>query len=361
MANAEAAHQEMSKNNSYAKIEQHAPTIKEYINKTVRTGEKPTVEGLKKHIEEKAQKQIDKLKTPAGKGARERALAMAHKQVDTDAKHINKVLELHHHLQKAKDTLVHAIEPAAKGPFGTMIDGKESKSEGSVVTINGRPTKLVDRKEFSAANFARGDALKKQKQEPKEEEKHGVLAFGRMNPPTVGHQAVAKKVNDVAKDVGASDKKIVVSGSQDAKKNPLTGEQKVKHAKRMFGNSTPIEAASKDAPTILHQAVKMDQQGIKHLHVVAGSDRQREMDTLLNKYNGKKASHGEYNFKSITVHSSGERDPDSEGVEGMSASKMRELASSGNKKAFHAALPKNMDQKHKDEMYNDVRKGMKLE
>ena len=358
MADADAAHKKLAKG-GYDRVAQHADAIKTYINSTIRTGETPSAEGLKKHIGDKAQKEIDKLKTPAGKATRQRALDATHGAIDAGKKHIDAALELHGALQRAKNVLVHAIEPAVKGPFGTKIGDQESKSEGSVVTIGGRPTKLVDREEFSRANFARGDALKKQGTEKKvEEEKHGVLAFGRMNPPTAGHAAVANKVAEVAKDKNAAEHKIVVSSSQDPKKNPLSGDQKVKHALRLFPKGTHVEAASKDAPTILHQASKMAEKGITHLHVVAGSDRQKEFQDMLDKYNGQEGKHGKYNFKSITVHSSGERDPDAEGVEGMSASKMRELASSGKKKEFHAALPKEMKKEHKDEMYNDVRSGM---
>jgi hypothetical protein len=84
------------------------------------------------------------------------------------------------------------------------------------------------------------------------------------------------------------------------------------------------------------------------------------MHNLLHKYNGKDSSHGHYNFKKITVHSSGERDPDAEGTTGISASKMREHAASGNKAEFHKGAPSNMKPEHKDAMYNDVRKGMNI-
>jgi hypothetical protein len=188
------------------------------------------------------------------------------------------------------------------------------------------------------------------------DEKHHVLAFGRMNPITSGHEAVVNKVHDVAKKHGATHG-VVVSHSQDAKKNPLTGEQKVKHAGRAFPG-TNVSAASKDKPTILHHAAAAHAAGAQHLHVVAGSDRKEEMHNLLHKYNGKDSAHGHYNFKSITVHSSGARDPDAEGTKGMSASKMREHAASGNQKAFHAGAPSKMSDAHKAEMYKDVRKGM---
>lgn len=187
-------------------------------------------------------------------------------------------------------------------------------------------------------------------------EKHGVLAFGRMNPPTAGHEQVVNKVHEVAKEHGA-DHKVVLSHSQDKKKNPLPADVKVKHAQRAFPK-TNIEAASKEAPTIMHHAAKMHASGVKHLHVVAGSDRTEEYHKLLHKYNGVKAGHGHYHFKSITVHSSGERDPDAEGTTGVSATKMREHAASGNKEGFHGGLPTHMKPEHKDELYHDLRKHM---
>jgi len=378
MDDAEEAHQRILKDKGYDAIQKHQENLKTYINKTVRDGSTPSVAGYRAHVQERGQKDVDKLKTPAGKATRQKALDLALSQVDQHKKHLKNALELHGHLQKAKNTLINALEPAVKGDFNTYKTNAEgklepTKSEGSVVTINGRPTKLVDRADFSAANFAArprpgdkptemkdkvaADGVKKEKSK----ERHGVMAFGRMNPPTPGHAAVAKKVLDVAKDKNATEHKIVVSASQDVKKNPLSGDQKVKHALRMFPSGTHVEAATKDAPTILHQAVKMHEKGITHLHVVAGSDRQKEMQDLLDKYNGKQEKHGHYNFKSITVHSSGERDPDAEGIEGMSASKMRELASSGKEKEFHKALPADMKPEHKKELYKDVRRGMKLQ
>jgi phosphopantetheine adenylyltransferase len=188
-------------------------------------------------------------------------------------------------------------------------------------------------------------------------EKHHVLAFGRMNPITSGHEAVVNKVHEIAKKHKA-EHTVVVSHSQDAKKNPLTGEQKVKHASRAFPG-TKVKSASKEHPTILHHAAELHKSGVQHLHVVAGSDRHHEMHTLLHKYNnGESHKHGSYHFKSITVHSSGARDPDAEGTTGMSASKMREHAAKGEKDKFHAGAPSKMSTKHKDEMYHEVRKGM---
>lgn len=205
---------------------------------------------------------------------------------------------------------------------------------------------------------AEGSCVKEETQKPIGADKHHVLAFGRMNPITTGHEAVVNKIHSVAKEHGASHN-LVVSHSQDAKKNPLSGEQKVKHAKHAFPD-TNVSSASKEAPTILHHAAAAHKAGVTHLHVVAGSDRADEMHNLLHKYNGKDEKHGHYNFKKITVHSSGERDPDAEGTTGISASKMREHAASGNKTEFHKGAPSKMSPKHKDAMYNDVRKGMNI-
>ena len=192
-----------------------------------------------------------------------------------------------------------------------------------------------------------------------QKEKHAVMAFGRMNPITVGHEKLVNKVKDIADKVGGS-AHIVVSHSQDSKKNPLTSAQKVKHAKRAFPGVN-VSASSPDAPNFLAQAAKLHKQGVTHLHMVGGQDRVGEFHKLLHKYNGVKGPHGSFNFKKIEVHSAGDRDPDAEGVEGMSASKLREHASKGNFKKFRSGVPSSMSDQHAKEMYDHVRKGMKID
>lgn len=193
-------------------------------------------------------------------------------------------------------------------------------------------------------------------------EKHGVLTFGRMNPPTAGHEKLVNKVHEVAK-ANNAEHHVVLSGSHDvtpkekkAGKNPLSPEAKLKHAQRAFPN-TNVSVAKK-GENFFHHASKMHDAGVQHLHMVVGSDRVEDTSKYLHAYNGKAGAHGHYKFKSITVHSSGERDPDSEGVSGISASKMREHASSGNKTEFHKGAPSSMSKAHKDELYHDVRKSM---
>jgi len=196
--------------------------------------------------------------------------------------------------------------------------------------------------------------------EEKEAGKHAVMTFGRMNPPTTGHLKVINKVREVADKVGGSHH-VIVSHSQDSKKNPLSGEQKVKHLKR-YSPGTNFEASSKEHPSIFHHAEKLHNQGVTHLHVVVGSDRVKEFKDSLNKYNGKPNKEGKvlYNFKKITVHSAGHRDPDAEGSEGMSGTKMREHAKSGNFKEFRKGVPEHVSDKHAKELMQDTRKGMGL-
>jgi cytochrome c1 len=190
------------------------------------------------------------------------------------------------------------------------------------------------------------------------EAKHAVLAYGRMNPPTTGHLKVINKVTEVAKKVGG-EHHMVVSHSNDPKKNPLSSEQKVKHLRR-YAPDANIKAASKENPTIFSHAAELHKQGVTHLHIVAGSDRVDEYKKKFKELNGKPNKDGKvpFHFKKVTVHSSGERDPDSEGDEGMSGTKMREHAKNNDFKSFRKGVPHHVSDNDAKELMNDVRKGM---
>ena len=183
------------------------------------------------------------------------------------------------------------------------------------------------------------------------------MAFGRMSPPTTGHEVLVNKVKDVAKSVGGTHS-VVLSHTQDKDKNPLSSADKLKHAKRFFPD-TNLSTSSKESPTFLSHASELHKKGVTHLHMVAGSDRVAEYKKKLAQYNGTHEG-ALFNFKKITVHSAGQRDPDAEGTAGMSASKMRGHASSGNFKEFKKGIPKHVPEHHAKEMYNDVRKGMQI-
>lgn len=188
-------------------------------------------------------------------------------------------------------------------------------------------------------------------------EKHHVIAFGRMNPPTAGHMQVINKVHDVA-DKQKAGHTVVTSHSQDKKKNPLTASQKIKHLKR-YSPKTNFKSSSSEHPTLLHHLAAMHKNGVTHAHIVVGSDRVKDMKSLATKYNGQKSSHGHYNFKKITVHSAGHRDPDAEGTAGVSGTKQREHAQSGNFKEFRKGVPEHVSDKHAKELMHDVNKGSK--
>jgi len=190
-----------------------------------------------------------------------------------------------------------------------------------------------------------------------QKEVHHVMAFGRMSPPTTGHEVLVNKVKDVAKSVGGTHS-VVLSHTQDKDKNPLSSADKLKHAKRFFPD-TNLSTSSKESPTFLSHAAELHKKGVTHLHMVAGSDRVAEYKKKLAQYNGTQKG-ALFNFKKITVHSAGQRDPDAEGTAGMSASKMRGHAASGNFKEFKKGIPAHVPEHHAKEMFSDVRKGMQI-
>ncbi len=190
-----------------------------------------------------------------------------------------------------------------------------------------------------------------------EEERECYFTFGRMNPPTIGH---GKVMDTLATKSGKSDYKVFVSQSQNPKKDPLTYSQKVKHIRKMFPKHARNVMMDKKIKNVFDVAASLYDQGYRNVTMVVGEDRIREFDTLLNKYNAQKARHGFYNFKSIKIVSAGARDPDAEGVEGMSASKQRANASANDFVSFSQGVPRTMSNKDARSLFNDVRKGMGL-
>ena len=190
-----------------------------------------------------------------------------------------------------------------------------------------------------------------------EEEKVVYFTFGRMNPPTIGHGKLLDKLASVA---GRNPYKVFLSQSQDSKKNPLSYSDKIKSVRKMFPKHARNIMISKNVKTAMDILSTLYDQGFRKVAMVVGSDRVIEFETLLNKYNGKEARHGFYNFMDIKVISAGERDPDAEGVEGMSASKQRQNAAENDFTTFSQGLPAAMNNKDARVMFNAVRKGMGL-
>jgi len=198
------------------------------------------------------------------------------------------------------------------------------------------------------------DQMKDYKQLIKElPSKTVVFAFGRFNPPTIGHELLVKAVKKLAQQKNA-DHVIYASRSQDSKKNPLTVDKKVKYLNLMFRN-THFAAANEHVRTFIEAAKELNKR-YKNIVMVAGSDRVPEFKRLLNTYNGK-----EFNFDTIEVISAGERDPDADDASGMSASKMRAVAVKGNYAEFKRGLPSTVRDIDGKRLMNDIREGMGLE
>ena len=184
-------------------------------------------------------------------------------------------------------------------------------------------------------------------------EKKVVFTFGRFNPPTTGHEKLIDKVKSVA---GSDEYRIYPSQSQNQNKDPLPYAKKVAYMRKMFPKHKRSIAVDKNPRTAIDIATTLYNQGYRDVTMVVGSDRVKEFETLLKKYNGVKARHGMYKFDNIKVVSAGDRDPDAEGVTGMSASKMRKAASDGNMDDFMKGLPRGF--KDGKSLYRDIRKNM---
>ena len=179
-----------------------------------------------------------------------------------------------------------------------------------------------------------------------------VFAFGRLNPPTIGHQKLIDKVITMAKRVKGLPV-LYVSASQDKNKNPLTAKQKLDYLKKIYPRGIQLMPATGNERTFMEILKNRFDKRYTDVYMVAGSDRVLEFKKLIKKYNGK-----DYNFDTVNVVSAGERDPDAEGVTGMSASKMRALAKQNNYKDFRSGLMKNTKEKDAMKLFKDLKNQM---
>ena len=189
-----------------------------------------------------------------------------------------------------------------------------------------------------------------------EAKKEITITFGRLNPPTVGH---GKLLDSVARVASGGLYRVYVSQSQDEKKNPLDYRTKVKYIRKMFPKHARSVIMDTKIRSIFDVLTKLYEEGYTQVNMVVGSDRVGEFEKLTNKYNGTKGRHGFYNFQGgVNVISAGDRDPDAEGVTGMSASKLRQAAASNDLQTFMKGMPRGFDDAK--DLFNDVRKGMGL-
>ena len=176
-----------------------------------------------------------------------------------------------------------------------------------------------------------------------------VFAFGRFNPPTIGHAKLMSKVITEARGNRANHI-VFASASTDKRSNPLDVNTKVKFMKKMFPRNN-IKAAGGNQRTFI-EVLKSYDRIYGNIIMIAGSDRASEFQKLADTYNGR-----DYNYKSIKLVSSGERDPDAEGVTGMSASKMREMAKNNDYNSFKKGVT-NLSDSDTRSLFSAVKKGM---
>ena len=183
-----------------------------------------------------------------------------------------------------------------------------------------------------------------------------VITFGRFNPPHVGHEKLINRVADEAHSSGA-DYMIYPSHSNDPKKNPLDFGTKLNAMQHMFpSHASNIANDPQNGRNIFDVLKNLHTQGYDSVKVVVGDDRVKEFTNMTSKYNGKT-----YNFGKLDIVSAGERDPDSDDVEGMSASKMRKAAMENDYDAFKKGLPKDMAAKEAKAIYMQLRRSMNID
>ena len=180
------------------------------------------------------------------------------------------------------------------------------------------------------------------------------ITFGRFNPPTIGHEKLLKKVAQQAKSSGGT-YRIYPSRTEDPKKNPLDTGTKVRFMRQAYPDHANSIIDNEEMRTIFDVLSGLDADGYSSVNIVVGGDRVSEFNSLATKYNGDL-----YTFDDIKVISAGDRDPDGEGVEGMSASKMRKAAMEGDQESFNKGIPAAMSKKDKEAMYLTLRQSMNV-
>ena len=181
------------------------------------------------------------------------------------------------------------------------------------------------------------------------------ITFGRFNPPTIGHEKLLDKVAKEAKTSGG-EYRIYPSRSEDPKKNPLDAGTKIKYMRQAYPDHANAIVDSPDMRTIFDVLSALDADGYSSVNIVVGGDRVSEFNSLAQKYNGDL-----YTFDEIKVVSAGGRDPDAEGVEGMSASKLRKAAAEDDFDTFSKGMSKGLGKEGTEKLYLTLRQAMQVE
>jgi len=233
-----------------------------------------------------------------------------------------------------------------------FVSKKEAKAEEDKAKRGSAKPEAAPKPKAAAQPAAQPKAKAKDEGGDSEEMMSDTLtiAFGRFNPPTVGH---GKLLSAAQKAAAGGDLKIYPSRTQDAKKNPLDPDMKISYMKKMFPDYEESIVNDDEMKSIFNVLTTASEQGYGSVNIIVGSDRQAEFENLATKYNGEL-----YDFDQIRVISAGVRDADAEGVEGMSASKMRKAVVDGDFDAFRRGTPKELDDGDTRALFDAVRQGM---
>ena len=272
-------------------------------------------------------------------------------QASTQAKKLNLKSDGHGSWFDSRGTLVAVTE---KGRLKFTNKRKPKAQEGPVKQM---ATRRADDKLAGAPLQKPAPKARAKAAEPEGDAKSGggdtlTTAFGRFNPPTIGHEKLLQAAKKAA---AGGDLKIYPSRTQDNKKNPLDPDMKVSYMRKMFPDFEEQIINDPDMRSIFDVLTAASEEGYKNINIVVGADRQAEFDNLAQKYNGEL-----YDFDLIRVISAGVRDADAEGVEGMSASKLRKAVVDDDFALFKRGLPKGIDDGDRAALFNAVRQGMKI-
>ena len=267
-------------------------------------------------------------------------------QASQEAKKLNLVSDGHGSWRDSRGKLV------AKTVAGKlkMLTAQERAAE------EGGKERAKKPEEVKAQPKAAAPQAAQMKTKKPEDEKSGMMTpditvvFGRFNPPTIGHEKLLKAAEKAAQ---GGDFKIYPSRTQDAKKNPLDPDMKVSFMRKMFPDYEDRIVNDAEMISIFNVLTTAYEEGYKNVNIIVGADRQAEFENLANKYNKDL-----YDFKQIRVISAGVRDADAEGVEGMSASKMRKAVADDDYNAFKRGTPSGLNDGETRSLYDAVRAGM---
>ena len=252
-------------------------------------------------------------------------------------------------LEMLPDKEVKKKEEVEQGDSSKSTQQSEPKSEQQPAQ---QPVQQGEFGEFADGSPRRMPVPTRADGTPKEDLGDLTVVFGRFNPPTIGHQ---KLLDAAKKAAGKGRLKIYPSRSQDKKKNPYDPDEKVDVMRQMFPDHAESIVNDPNSRTIFDVLKQGHDDGHSSVKIVVGADRVKEFAKLSGDYNGKL-----YDFSGVEIVSAGDRDPDAEGIEGMSASKMRKAAVDNDFKTYRTGIPKNIDDKTAKMMMNNLRMKMQV-